>query len=507
MDFMNGLKNELDNEKSFTENGAVGYKTTGKALLDLNFAASSLRSMSESQIIDKFLFAFYEDKLLAIKWLFFLRDVREGLGERRSFRIITKYLAENQPDIAKATLSFISEYGRWDDILTLLDTELKDAAMVIIKKQINDDWVHMHDEKHISLLGKWLPSTNASSKETKRLGRMIRDEINYPDKSYRKMLTKFRAYLKVVEVSMSSKEWDKIDYSAVPSRANLIYNGAFLRNDEDRRRGFLEKVKDGTEKINSGVLFPHDIVHKYNEGYYGLKSKDDTLEELWKALPDMIKGNGNTICVADGSGSMRQEISGTSATCLSVANALAIYFAEHSIGQFKDKYITFSSRPQLVDFKNANSLREKLEIALRYNEVADTNIEAVFELILQTAINTSMSQEDIPKNILILSDMEFNGCATSNSGRGIKKTLFDNITDKYASHGYKLPRLVFWNICSRTGTIPLKTNDLGVALVSGFSVNICKMVLSNELDPYKCLIEQLSTERYQPIGDAVKPFI
>jgi hypothetical protein len=240
-----------------------------------------------------------------------------------------------------------------------------------------------------------------------------------------------------------------------------------------------------------------------NSGWYSrLKSYDATLEGLWKALPDTVKGAENTIVVADGSGSMTCNVGGnTSVTALDVANALAIYFAERASGEFKDKYITFSSRPQLVDFSNAKTLRDKLQIALSHNEVADTNIEATFDLILQTAVNNHMSQEDIPKNVLIISDMEFNSAV---GWHRPTETLFTTIAKKYAAAGYKLPRLVFWNVNSRTGTIPVKENDLGVALVSGFSVNIVNMVMSNKLDPYECLLDVLNTERYQPVENAVK---
>jgi hypothetical protein len=310
---------------------------------------------------------------------------------------------------------------------------------------------------------------------------------------------------------MSAKNWSEIKYEAVPSRANLIYNSAFLRNDEERRRDYLSKLEKGETKINASVLYPHDIVHKYNEGRYGwsisLKKKDAAIEALWKALPDTVNGCGNTIVVADGSGSMCSCVGGTNVTALEVANALAIYFAEHSSGEFKDKYITFSHNPQLVDFSKANSLRDKLQIALAHNEVADTNIEKVFDLILNTAVKNKMHQEDIPANILIISDMEFNSCARCGNGRYgdfPNKRLFEVIAQKYAAHGYKLPRLVFWNVNSRTGTIPVKENDMGVALVSGFSVNIVKMVMSGQTDPYECLLETLNSERYTPIEVALK---
>ena len=251
---------------------------------------------------------------------------------------------------------------------------------------------------------------------------------------------------------------------------------------------------------------------KYTNGGWSVSVKglDQTLEALWKSLPDTVNGCGNTIVVADGSGSMTTSVGGK-VSALDVANALAIYFAERSSGQFKDKYITFSERPQLVDLSHGKSLRDKIKIALSHDEVANTNIEAVFDLILNTAIKNHMSQDDIPQNILIISDMEFDGCAVSNSYRGgygrnkgVDSRLFQVITQRYEDAGYKLPRLVFWNVNSRTGAIPVIENDLGVALVSGFSTNIVKMVMSGQTDPYECLLETLNTERYAPIEEALK---
>lgn len=505
MAFMNAIKNELNNETVLTENGAVAYRTSGKKLLDLNFAVASLRGASEQTIINKFMDAYWENPVIAIKWLFYVRDIRGGIGERRLFRVVLKHLAQDKPEVIRNIFNFIPEFGRYDDLWGLLDTNLKNSVVSVITEQLIEDRANMKDNKSISLLAKWMPSENASSKNTQRYATMIRKGLDMTSKSYRQMLSQMRKYIDVVECKMSAKQWGEINYEAVPSRANLIYNNAFLRNDEERRREFLGKLEKGEVKINAGTLFPHDIVHKYMSGGYwrqSLGSLDATLEGLWKALPDTVKREDNTIVVADGSGSMTVNIGGgTSVTALDVANALAIYFAERSSGEFKDKYITFSSRPQLVDFSNAKSLHDKIQIALRHDEVADTNIEATFDLILRTAVNNNMSQEDMPKNILIISDMEFN---SATGWHHPTETLFNTIAKKYATHGYKLPRLVFWNVNSRTGAIPVKENDLGVALVSGFSVNIVNMVMSNKLDPYECLLDVLNTERYQVIEDAVK---
>ena len=509
--FMKNLKNTLDEKfnVSITENGAIGYRSSGKELVDLNFAISSMRRMSEDAIVRKFVKAFYEDKMLAVKWLFFARDIREGAGERRLFRVCMRYLAESHERIAKAVLPLIPEYGRFDDWFCFFDSELEDEVMELIARQLAEDMENMENGRPISLLAKWMPSANASSEESKRYARKIIQKMGITERVYRKMLSMLRAYLKVVEVSMSKKEWDAIDYSQVPSKANLIYNSAFLRNDEMRRRTYLDRLQKGEVKINAGAAFPHDIVHKYCEGSMRwlsrVKSSEDiALEGMWKALPDYVKNSGNTICVSDGSGSMTVNVGGTRVSALEAAIALSIYFAERSSGQFKDTYITFSERPQLVDLSRGRSLREKIEIALRYSEVANTNIEAVFELILQTAIENRMRQDELPATVLILSDMEFDGCVCSNRSRyGVDAGLFKTIAERYARYGYQLPRLVFWNLNSRTGIIPVRKNDLGVALVSGFSPAIMKMVLSNKTDPFECLVEQLNSERYEAVENAL----
>ncbi|MCI8967587.1 MAG: DUF2828 family protein [Lachnospiraceae bacterium] len=514
MGFMQNIKNMLHNEynTSVTENGAVGYRTSGKALLDLNFAVSSFRAASPEKIAEQFVKAYYEDANLALRWLFYAGDVRQGLGERRLFRTIMLYLAQSHIEIARALLPLIPEYSRWDIVVAMVDSPLADEAVEMIQSQLQQDNINREKGISISLCAKWLPSENASSDRTKQMARRLADRLSMTSRQYRHMLSSFRQYMDVVEVKMSSRRWADIDYEAVPSRANLVYNTAFLRNDEERRRAFLGAVKKGEKTIHAGVLYPHDIVHSYIDterkpGWWYMNDADDTLEELWRALPDYVQGSANTLCVADGSGSMFSKVGNTKVTCLDVANALAIYFAERCTGQFRDTYITFSQTPQFVDLSKGRTLHDKLEIAMSHNEVANTNIEAVFELILDTAVKYHMPQKELPSNLLILSDMEFDTAVRKYvNGRWVSpdKKLFDTFAQKYAARGYRLPRLVFWNICSRTKTIPLRENALGVALVSGFSPTIAKMVLSNETDPYKVLVEQLAVPRYDAVERAVE---
>ena len=503
MSFMNEMKNTLneDYNVSTTENGALGYRTTGKHLLDINFAVSSLRNESNEEIVKKFMLAYFEDKITSIKWLFFARDVREGLGERELFKVVFRDLCKNNPDEVKHLINMIPEYGRFDDMFCVIGTPYEERVINIVSLQLKEDLAYMKKNRPISLLAKWMPSINASSKDTIKLAKKIAKKLNMSQRTYRKILSDLRKHINIVERKMSKKEWDEINYEAVPSRANLIYNNAFLRNDEIRRREYLASLEKGEKKINSSVLYPHDIVHKYTNGY-SVKNKDIALEEMWKALP-VLGTTENTLVVADGSGSMSWgHIKGTKVTALSIANALAIYFAERCDGQFNNNYITFSSRPQLVDLSKGKDLREKIQIALQHNECSNTNIEAVFDLILKTACNKKMEQSELPKNVLIVSDMEFDNAQSSNNRSNSR--LFKTIENKYKTCGYNMPRLIFWNVLSRTGTIPVKENENGVALVSGFSVNNMKMIMSSKTDPYECLLETLNSNRYKKIEEVLR---
>lgn len=506
-----------ETELGTTENGALGYKSAGSALLDIHFQVSSLRNASEEYICWLFDHAYCENRMLAVKWLFLVSDVRGGMGERRLFRVCMKHLAGKHPETALAVLSLIPEYSRWDNLFCVLGTEVDAAAVDMIRNQLSKDQENMAQGKTISLLAKWMPSANTSSEKTRFQAYMLMKSLGLSEKKYRRLLSSLRAYLGVLEGKMSRRAWSEIDYEGVPSRANLVYRDAFMRNDEERRSAYLKKLSEGKKEIHAGVLFPHDIVSCYTskDGWReSIKKYDASLEFLWKALPDYVQGEESTICVADGSGSMMSSVGKTGVTCLDVANALAIYFAERCRGEFQNRYITFSQRPQMVDLSGAASLREKLEIALEHDECENTNIEKVFDLILETAVKNEMKQEEMPGNILILSDMEFDYAACNmdrwTKQKRVSRTLFEEISERYRARGYKLPRLIFWNICSRTGIVPIRENELGVALISGFTPAILKMVLTSSLDmdyrlpsPEEFLMAHLNSERYAPVEKAL----
>ena len=512
MDFYGTMK-KVQNNVSVTENGMQGYKATFHPLLDMNFKISSYRHLKDEDIcndIDKIVTE-AEDAQYLLKFLFMVRDVREGQGERRLFRVALKHLVNNvsfdnkKEIISDLIKNQIATYGRYDDLFIFVGTEYEQLLIETIKNQLRDDFKNMQANKSISLLAKWMPSENTSSKETKALATLVRKALGADSKTYRKTLSALRAYLKVTETYTSANEWDKIDYNQVPSKANLKYKDAFLKHDEERRRDYLAALRVGVDKdgnavkINSSVNYPHEIVSKYSSRSIwsrAVKDYDETLEQLWKNLKQK-EGLKDTIVVRDGSGSMTCRIGDGSTAALDVSTALALYCAERLNGTFKDKFITFSRKANLIDLADYSSLQSKLIRAYEESDCSNTNIESVFNLILNTAVEGGISPEDMPKQILIISDMEFD--AAYNFGFNADTNVFKNASAKYAQHGYKLPKLVFWNVSSRTNTIPIKQNENGVILVSGFSVNTLNMVLNGETDPFKALVKELDVERYSAI--------
>ena len=505
--FINALK-ETSNLTTST-NGATMYSSTFNPLLDFNFKISSYRNgdrVSRIMKIQEDWRKVLEDTSISdeikIKYLFYLRDAREGIGERDTFRIAMistlNVGTNNQKTLAIKSLKYLSEFGRWDDLLHLHN--ITDEANMKIESIIRNQWVEdLHSYKQnkpISLLAKWLPSINSHSIQTKAEAKKWCKILGLSEPTYRKSLSMFRSYLNVVERNMSSKEYEKINYSEVPSKAALLYKDAFKRNDTERYIKYLEDLKANKNgvKVNASVTMPYEIVKKYKN-----HSEDTLLEEAWKAIP--CEDISDTLVIRDGSGSMTWEkIGNTGCTPIDFATSLAIFFAEHSKGEFKDKFITFSSRPQFVDLSNCNSLREKIWLTNRYSDCSNTNLEATFDLILDTAIRHNLTQEDLPKNLLIVSDMQADR-GSSNS----YTTLMEAIEQKFAAHGYKLPCLVWWNLCGTDNTVfpQIKGNCV---LISGFSQNNYKMIMSGKLDPWDCLLEVINSARYEVLSKEFNSF-
>ena len=489
-----------ESNKTFTENGAATLKTTQSDCLDLFATIGAIRRESDEEIIARFMRAFAEDKDIAMKLLFFARDIRGGLGERKVFRVCLKWLSYNAPDTVRKNLSYISEYGRFDDLLVLFDTPVEKDMLDFIREQLCKDVEAMDNGGEVSLLGKWLPSVNASNANTIKAAKKIARFLAMDDKGYRKMLSKLRAYIRIIENNLREKDYT-FDYEKQPSKAMFKYRGAFARNDAERYNTFLNRVSSGEAKLNASTLAPYEIVEPcLNEYWSRLPFMKDLTEEekkslnaTWEALPD-FGGEANALAIIDTSGSMYCDAKPLPAA---VALSLGIYFAEHNTGAFKNHFIEFSREPELIEIKG-ETFADKLQYICSFNKVADTNIEAVFDLVLSAAVNNSVPQSELPEKLIIISDMEFNACV-KNAGT----TNFNNAKAKFEAAGYKLPEVVFWNVASRNRQQPVTKNEQGVALVSGCTPRLFSQVVDGSLaamTPYEFMLDVLGGERYEKIA-------
>ncbi len=491
-----------ESNKTLTENGAATLKTTQSDCLDLFATIGALRRANEQEIITRFIRAFAENKDIAVKSLFFARDVRGGLGERKVFRIILKWLALNSPETVRKNLPYIAEYGRFDDLLSLFGTSVEKAMLELIKAQLEADISALENGGEVSLLAKWLPTVNASNKNTVLMAKKIARYMGLDDATYRKILVRLRAHIKIIENNLRERDYT-FDYEKQPSKAMFKYRQAFIRNDGERYNSFLNRVATGEATLNAETLAPYELVEPYldwnywcNDNNAFLKPISDeenkTLNATWESLPS-FETDGNALAIIDTSGSMYMDSRPLPA---SVALSLGIYFAEHNTGHFKNHFIEFSSKPELIEIKG-DSFADKLRYITSFCKVADTNLEAVFDLILDAAVKNNVPQMELPSKLIIISDMEFNACV-----RGADETNFNNAKRKFENAGYKLPEIVFWNVASRNKQQPVTKNEQGVALVSGCTPRLFSQVLDGSLTaltPYEFMLEILGNERYDKI--------
>lgn len=479
-----------ESNKTFTENGAVTYSSTLSDCLDLFAAVGALRHRSEEEIVSRFMRAYTENKNIAMKLLFFARDIRGGLGERRVFKTIIKWLSCNEPESLRKNLHYIAEYGRFDDLMILFDTPLESDMLEYIKAQLYRDLEEMENGGDVSLLAKWLPSVNASNGETKRLAKRIAHYIGLDDAAYRKTLVRLRAYIRIIENNLRERDYT-FDYEKQPSKALFKYRSAFLRNDGERYNEFLDKVSAGKAKLNTNTLTPYEIITPFFKRNVSDEERN-SINAAWNALKDYT-ADENALAVIDGSGSM---YGGSDPIPATVALSIGIYFAERNKGAFKNHFITFSENPQLIEIKGDDIL-DKVRYCHNFNEVANTNIQRVFELVLNAAKKNNVPQEELPKRLYIISDMEFDYCAADAS-----QTNFEYAKKLFEDAGYKLPEIVFWNVSSRSRQQPVTKNEQGVLLVSGCTPRIFSMIADGSISdstPYEFMLKVLMSERYEKI--------
>lgn len=473
-----------------TENGAVTHSTTTNAVLDF-FALAGAKRNDLPGAKTLFRKAFSEDRQLAIRALFYLRDIRGGQGERNLFRELFRELIRMDLSAAEQVIEFIPEYGRWDDVVAVYGFGgINEAAKDLIAGQFHTDIENYENGNSVSLMGKWLPSENASSANSRVMARTIAADLGLSNREYRKAVVKLRKYIGLLEQKMSNSEWETVDYGKLPSQAGRKHVKAFKRHDADRYDGFLNRVIEGKTTMNAGTVATYEVLQTVRDG------NDKAANAIWNSLPDYANGE-NALVVADTSGSMfgwgwNSGVKNTSSRPIDVSTSLALYFAEHNTGPFNGYFITFSEAPQLVKV-TGSTLTQKLHNISTATWGMSTNIERVFDLILQTAKNAGADAEDIPKVIYIISDMEFNSVTG-----GSNETNYEVAKRKFEAAGFQLPHVVFWNVASRNENVPTTAAENNVTLVSGLSQSTFRYVLEGKT-PVQSMLDILNSDRYAQI--------
>lgn len=450
------------NNATATTNGDFAYKSALDANVDLFYQAGASRGKDIGTLFDK---AVAANEELTVRTLLWLRDAREGAGERQQFKDLVLRL---KPEVIEKVIPLIPELGRWDDLLVFLDTPFERQAMGVVAAGLN---------LGNGLCAKWMPRKGiASAKIRKILG------IKSP-KLWRQYLV---SLTDVVEQKMCSKDWSNIEFDKVPSVAAGRYIQAFLRNAPDAYNEYKERLVKGEAKVNAGAVYPYDVVKALRYGDAVVATAQ------WNALPNYMEGveerilpmidtSGSMGCPAGGHGS------GSVVTCMDVAVSLGIYVAQRNVGAFKNVMLSFHAQPKLFQF--SGEFAEAVQQVYGAPWGMNTNIEKAFLEVLARAKAHNVAADQMPTKVLILSDMQFDVCV---SGMG----AYDSIKRQYAASGYELPQIVFWNINSSAGTSPVTVGTKGTALVSGFSPSILKGVVSGELEPAKVMLSTIMSERY-----------
>jgi hypothetical protein len=472
------LVDALQTKNTLTDNGMVTNSSSLNDCVNLFFQIGAMRGQDKSKLINMFVKAYEENSLTAMRILFWVRDVRNGAGERQIFKDIITYLANTRTETMRKNLALISEFGRWDDLLSLVGTPLETDALSLIANALKNG---------NQLASKWMPRPNVNNREKKRQANALRKFLKLTPGGYRKMLADSS---NTVEQLMCANEFGKINYSHVPSKAMSDYMRAFGRNDGERFTSFIESVKKGDVKINAGAVYPYDIVKNLKFG------NSNGADAQWSSLPNYLENNNEQFLpVVDVSGSMECSAGNNkNVTCMDVAISLGLYISERNEGAFKDTFMTFSDNPVLQVLKG--SLSERYKQLSRADWDMSTNIEKVFTTILNSAVKNNVPESEMPTMIIILSDMEFNGAV----GGNFDKTSQEIFELKYNNAGYKMPKIVYWNIHAKNDNFPVKFDKNGVMLVSGFSPSLLTSVLSGkDLNPYSMMMEVVNSERYSVI--------
>lgn len=478
MSFMDELQKQTN--KTRTENGAVTNKSTLNPCLDFFSMAGAMRS-NPKDAITLFDRAYAQDRLIAIRTLFYLRDVRGGQGERVLFRTLLKHLQAFDPTVYEKIVTYVPEYGRWDDLFA---AGLNLSVVDLIKQQLEADEFAMEAKTNVSLLAKWLPSENTSSKATKALAVQMAKALGLKPSKYRRKVVALRKYIKLLEEQMSANEWSDIEYSKLPSQAHRKHTKAFKRHDSDRYGQFLSKAVKGEVKLNTATVYAYEVFDMVRAG------QTDAANAVWAQLPDYTDGK-NAIVLADVSGSMTSRVSGNT-TAMSVSVSLALYFAEHNKGPFQGKFMTFSDNPQVVDVLGS-TLEQRLHNIENRQWGMSTNLEAALMAILNAGVASGAKGDDMPKVLYVISDMEFNQAISRPDA-----SIFDNARGAYQAAGLPMPHIVFWNVMARQVQAPATKLDSNVTLLSGLSQSTFRYAVEGKT-PEELMLAVVNGPRYATI--------
>ena len=471
-----------------TENGAVALNTTGDARLDFFGTVGSLRTADKERITRLFSEAWKADPLFATRIAFYARDVRGGLGERQTFRTILQYMALHHPEGLRPNLDLIGVYGRYDDMYCLIGTPLEDEMWAAMKKQFEEDRMNMEAGNAISLLAKWIKTADASSENTRKIGVLTARKLGYSVYEFKRLVRAMRRQIGVVETLMSAGRWDEIRYAAVPSRAMMIYRNAFMRHDEERFGEFVQRAARGEETVHAATLFPYDIIEKVMEmRWTGCRIREDeALEAQWRQLPDYVEAGTNALVIADTSGSMMGRPLATSV-------GLAVYFAERNTGAYHNMFMSFSGTSRIQVLKG-DTLAQKLRSIDMKDWANNTNLEAAFKHVLEIAVRNRVPVEEMPKSLIVISDMEIDFCGNKNW------TFYEKMAQKFRKFGYQIPNIIFWNVASRHDVFHADKGRAGVQLASGQSAAVFRQVMQCVgLNPVEAMEKIIGSERYAAI--------
>ena len=531
-----GLIEAMTEKDSYTQNGALTNSTSHNFNLDLFFLAGACRNESVENIEKILVKSYAYNRVKTLKIIFYTGDIREGAGERRFFSIALNWLYQNHREDLYSYLENIPEFSRWDVLFQFKDDKVLDYIVknfkagnsllckwlprkitrfdkhkVFLKPEIKgtlntfeelpkkakekeayfiksldcnyayikDEWVKLSEDRSEGI--EYFYTVKSYRNVKGKYAEVLLAKLGWSPRVYRKHLVK---YTNVVEQKMCSKSWGDIEYSHVPSVAMHKYNKAWYRNDKDRFEQYLESVKKGESKINAGAIFPHDIIGQAVE-YNSCRPLTQAEIVQWENLPDYMT-DYSILPICDTSASMTWY---QNALAMKISLALGLYISERNKGIFKDAFITFSQNPKMQYLKG--NINERITQLCRQDFCGNTDIEGVFDEILSKAKQNNLPESDMPRSVLIISDMEFDECTTGTY------TSHEVIVEKYRQAGYRCPNLIYWNVNGHVGNVPVTKNDYGAALISGASPSILKAVLTDNVSPEKIMDSVIERERYQ----------